>query len=420
METFSLYQLNQYIRRVLALNFSESVWVSGEIAQVSCSRGHYFISLIQKEAEEIVAQADAVLWQRAFRRLQRQMPLDLPGLLTAGIAVKLKVQVDFNERYGLKLVVEDLDPAYTLGQLEMTRRQTLEQLRAGNLIGRNAALPLPPVVQRIALLSSEQAAGLQDYQQHLEQNPYGYRFANTLFPVAVQGQNVASEVGRRLRQLRRRTHEFDCVAIIRGGGSRLDLAAFDQYEICETVAKFPLPVLTGIGHDTDETVLDQVAHRALKTPTAVADFLIERALYFESNLTQLGRLAALHLQQKLQQQNRLLDRQTQQWQLAARQSLFTQNHRLDQLAAEAPRRSTERLRAARAALDQQEALVGLLSPEATLRRGYTLTLANGKPVRSAREVQPGDRLLTRLADGLINSTVQNDEKTPDTSETSGG
>lgn len=405
MEKHTLFELNEFIRRVLSLNLPGPLWISCEIAQSSHSRGHYYLSLVQKNelSDEIVAKAEAVLWQRQARQLRLKLGSAFDALLKEGMAVLIYASVDFHERYGLKLSIQDIDPAYTLGLLEARRRKILERLEAEGLLGKNQQHPLPAVLQRIALISSEQAAGLQDFLQHLRENPYGYRFDCRLFPAAVQGEQAEAETVRQLRQIARQSGRYDAVAIIRGGGARLDLAAFDNYELCKAVAEMPLPVLSGIGHDVDEVLLDKVAHAALKTPTAVADFIIAHNMQFEAGLLQLGQHLSLLANQATRQQALRLERIEQALRYLPRLRLQQQGQQLAQLAAEIPRSSRLRTKAERQALAQFEQIIALVEPEATLRRGFSIAYQDGKAVASADELPPGSRFTLRFRDGEVSS-----------------
>lgn len=408
MEKHTLFELHEHIRRVLALNLPAPVWVSCEIAQANEARGHCFLSLVQKDSgsDAITAQAEGVIWQGQLRKLRRKLGRTLDSLLQDGIEALLLVQVDFHERYGLKLIVEDIDPAYTLGQLELRRRQILERLQSEQLIGRNRRHSLPVAMQRIAVISSETAAGLQDFLQQLRENAYGYQFDCHLFTAAMQGGQTEEEVIRQLRKVERRRAHFDCAAILRGGGARLDLAAFDNYRLCKAVAESTLPVLTGIGHDVDEVLLDKVAHTALKTPTAVADFIIHRNMEFEGHLHQLGQQLRLLASHKAREETLLLERFEQALQYYPRQLLNQQRETINRTAAEIPRLARQRLRQERQRLEQLEQLNQLLSPEATLRRGFSITLKDGKTVRSAQELRDGNRITTRFEDGEVDSVVE--------------
>lgn len=407
MKTYALHEVNEYIRRTLALNLPEALWVRCEIAQVNEARGHYFIELVQKaeDSDEIIAQASAVIWQRSFRQLRGKLGLLIHDLLRDGMEIQLKARIEFNERYGLKFIVEDMDPAYTLGKIEMRRRQTIEALRQANLIEQNARLPLPMILQRIAIISSERAAGYRDFIEHIQENPYGYQFKLQLFSSAMQGELVEQEMRKRLGEIERRQEQFDCVVIIRGGGARLDLAAFDSLTICEAIALFNLPVLTGIGHDVDETVLDLVAHKSLKTPTAVADFIINRNLLFENAIANYSGRIQIYSQQAIQNQQVVLQNFQQKLKNNARQQLREEIRMLDYIQQEIPKFATFQLKTANQILQQLEKMTALLSVEATLKRGFTLTSQDGKVLKSSKDVQPG-ALVTRFADGETNSKVE--------------
>jgi len=406
--TYTLFQLNEFIRRVLTLNLAEPVWISCEIGQANWARGHLFMSLVQKEetSEEVIARSDAVCWQRNYRRLKKRLGKELDSLLTEGMQVRLQVRVQFNERYGLKLLVEDADPSYTLGELERMRRQTLETLQREGLLERNATLSLPPVLQRIAVVSSETAAGYGDFCRQLEQNGFGYRFRADLFPAAMQGQLVEPEVMQQLRRIKPVKQRYDCVVILRGGGARLDLAAFDRRELCRAVAQFPLPVLSGIGHEIDETVLDRVVHTPLRTPTALAEFLIDRAFRFESTLQELGfRLQQLG-RHRLKASDLQLIQLEQSLHYHSRQKVTEQRHQLQQIDQRLPQLTRQHLKDARQTLARLESQVELLAPETALRRGFTLTLKEDRMIGSARQLKAGDHIRIRFGDGEVDGRVE--------------
>jgi len=409
MQTYSLLDLQAYVRRVLALNFQENLWITAEIAQVGRSRGHLFLDLVQKGQEagiEVAAQAQAVLWQRDYQRLRLSVGLALDEVLREGREVRLCVRVDYHERFGLRLLVTDADPTYTFGRLELQRRQTLDTLRQLGLLERNRALPLPLVLQRIAVVTSEGAAGFQDFREHLAQNPFGYAFQCQLFSTAVQGASLESEMIAALETVAAGREQFDCVVVLRGGGARLDLGGFDALELCKTAAALPLPLFTGIGHDMDETVLDLVAHTALKTPTAVADFLVQHNLFFENSLLRLAEHFRASADQHLKLKNLDLANleTTLPWGVWARVRAARQE--VDTAAAALPGLSRRLVRQAADNLYRAEALCTALHPDATLRRGFSLTLKDGKVLTDAETVEPGDVLKTRLRDGVVVSRVE--------------
>ena len=408
MTTYTLYQLNEYIRRVLSLNLSGMIWVSGEIAQIGNSKGHYYIDLIEKaeDSGEIIAKSQAVLWQRTYRRLKRKVGKDLDALLQEGLSIRLKVSVDFHERFGLKLVIEDIDPTYTLGKLEMDRRRTIDELKKLQLLGRNRQLNLPKVLQRIAVISSPNAAGLQDYLGQLRTNPYGYQFENMLFSASVQGQFAEREIIQQLQNIQKKSDKFDLVIIIRGGGAKLDLMAFDQLALSKAVAQFLLPVLTGIGHDVNESVLDLVAHTALKTPTAVADYLVQHNMYFESNLVQYGQKLQQLASLQIREQEYGLNGLSQLIQLKSQNQLKSASQMLTYISNELPNLVQRNIKRELERLNQLESLNQLLSPEAILKRGYSISSKNGQLLRSTEELKAGDVITTRLQNGKVESEVK--------------
>ncbi|MCB0573566.1 MAG: exodeoxyribonuclease VII large subunit, partial [Saprospiraceae bacterium] len=345
------------------------------------------------------AQAQAVLWAGDLRKMRARLASDLDAVLREGQEVKMQITVDFHERYGLKLVIADLDPAYTFGQLELKRRQTIETLRGLDLLERNRRLPLPKVLQRIAVISSENAAGFRDFQEHLTQNAFGYGFSCRLFASSVQGKNAEAELLEALQTID--TTRFDCIVIVRGGGARLDLSAFDGLELCKRVAQMPLPVFTGIGHDVDETVLDLVAHAALKTPTAVADFLLQHNLFFENELLQLAARLRSAGDQQLKISQLELQQAEQAWCWNAGAQLRASFERVDRIAETLPQIVRARLRGQAQKLEAAEAVCLALHPENVLKRGYSMTYKDGKPLMDASEVASGDLLETVLLKGTV-------------------
>ncbi len=268
----------------------------------------------------------------------------------------MQVRPEFHERYGLKLHIIDIDPAHTFGQLDLLRRQTIQTLREQGLFELNRSRPLPPVLQRIAVISSENAAGKQDFQQHLEHNSFGYVFDCQFFEAAVQGKNAAPEIIAALEKIGRMVDKFDCVVIVRGGGARLDLMAFDELALCQTAAKTPLPLLVGIGHEVDESVLDLVAHTAVKTPTAVADFLIQHNLIFEGNILEAAEDLERIAQNVLKIKHLELDRAETTARFSAREQVQEAARSLDFLVEKLPAFSTQTLRLHQQALEKMEAI----------------------------------------------------------------
>lgn len=385
MDQISLLDLNQFVRRVLALNFGEAIWIEAELAQVQQSRGHFYLSLVQKDSDsgQLLAQAEARIWATQLSALRRARGPKITDLLRPGIQLRLRVQAVFHERYGYSLNIKDVDPDFTEGRLEQTRRQTIQQLQLSGDIDRNREHQLNIVPQRLAVISAESAAGWADFNQQIAQNEAAYSFRMQLFTAAMQGENAAAEIAKRLREVGRRQSDFDAVVIIRGGGSKLDLLAFDDLELCRQVALCPLPVISGIGHEIDESILDLVSHTALKTPTAVAAFLLDRAAQLEGMLWQ--------------QQQRL--------QTLARQKIAREQQRLLQIADRVPRVARHQLQRASMLIDKQEKVLDLLDPATVLARGYALVSHEGLAITRASEAPVNGTIDIRWQDGQRQATL---------------
>ncbi len=391
-QSLRLYQLNEYIRRVIALNFSESIWINCEIASYRESRGHAYMELIEKSDldDQIIAQASAAIWRTQLQNIYKKLGHEKESVLQAGKEILIKVKVEFNEKFGLKLIVEDIDLSFTLGKLALRRQEILTELAKLNLIDKNSTLELPLVLQRIAVISSENAAGWQDFKHQLIDNVYGYKFEISLFNSAMQGQQVENEVVEKLKTIIKNKHQFDCVVIIRGGGGKVDLSDFDNLLIAKTIAETPLPVLTGIGHEIDQSITDMVAHTALKTPTAVAEFIIQHCMNFESLIIQTGRLIGDHVISNIQRNNESLEyaRQSLNWSAAA--SLSKSENQLEIIKTQLPLVIKNHLQSRLVKLENIETLLEQLSPEAHFNRGYSIVEYKGKKISLKHKPNVGD------------------------------
>ena len=286
-EKFTLSELNGQVKRVLTNSFTAPVWVVGEIAEINIqSSGHCYLTLIEKGGadERIIAQARATIWSYTFRMLRPYFETTTGQPLTDGLKILVQVSVEFHEMYGFSLNIRNIDPVYTLGDQARKRREIIQRLTDEGVITMNKELELPLAPQRIAIISSPTAAGYEDFMTHLKQNPEGYCFYTRLFPAVMQGNQSEQSIMDALDRIYPYEDFFDMVVIIRGGGSQVDLSCFDNYDVAYHVTQFPLPVLTGIGHEKDDSIVDLVAHTRLKTPTAVAEFLLEGLRSFESNV----------------------------------------------------------------------------------------------------------------------------------------
>lgn len=380
---FSLLELNEHLKRVVAFNMREALWIRCELSDVGSSKGNIYLSLVERSEFKVSARAEAVIWGRTMDELQKRIGDSLWSILQVGRQVLLQVQVEYHEYFGMKLYIKDLDPSVTIGQLELQRAQTLKKLEQEQFTDLNAQVPTVRVWQRVAVISSSTAAGLQDFLQQLQHNPYGYRFEYELFNAVVQGVHVAEEVSNALTAIEARRSEFDCVVIVRGGGARLDLMGFDHYDLCVAIATCELPVLTGIGHDIDETLADVVAYTSLKTPTAVAEYLVQRAADYEATLAQ--------YQLRLQQ--------------LALERLHAQQNIVERLGEQLHHVVEQRLVQAQQDLVQLEEKLRLLDPQCILSRGFALVSdASGAAIHQTTDLQPNQTYTLRLADGTV--TIQ--------------
>ncbi len=403
----SLYELNEYIKRVVSLNFNETLWISCEISQANNSRGHYYLELVQKneDSNEVIAQMSAVIWVKNFLFIKRKLGDVADLILVNGSQVLLKVKLDFNERYGLKLIVEDIDASYTIGQMEIARQKTLERLKKENLIHLNSQNDIPKVIQRVAVISSKTAAGYQDFIQHLTNNSYGYQYKTTLFQTAMQGLNTEKELLQSMNQILENKEHFDVVCIIRGGGSKLDLGSFDNYNIAVAIAQAELPVFCGIGHDIDQTIADIVAFYELKTPTAVADFLIEHNLHFESEIQYKAQNIGQLVQNQIFQYQQDLTRMDDMLKLLPKEMISRAQEQTKYLEIRLKDNFGRKQQEWKTYLNNAEKIIQLSDPKEILKKGYAMITVNDAIVTSAKKLKTGDQVALTLADGKRKATV---------------
>jgi len=285
--TMKLSDLQEEIRKVIQNGFDAPRWISCEIMDISKNySGHCYLDLIEKDekSDKVTARARATIWSSSYRMLKPYFETSTGYELASGIRILVLARVEFHPVYGLSLNIQDIDPTYTLGDVERKKREIIHQLEKEGVLDMNKEIPLPVVPQKIAVVSSMTAAGYEDFMDQLQGNPYGYQFYTRLFPAVMQGENAEQSIIASLEKIFEFESHFDAVVIIRGGGSKSDLACFDSYDLAYHVSQFPLPVITGIGHEQDDTITDLVAHTRLKTPTAVAGFFIDRLASFEGGL----------------------------------------------------------------------------------------------------------------------------------------
>lgn len=385
-QSYSLSELSYLIGDSLAQTMPRTYWVRAEIASMNERGGHCYFELVEKKDVNglLTAKMRAVCWQNLYVMLSSFFSMETGKNLQTGMQILAEVEVSFHAVYGLSLNIVGIDPAYTIGRLHKQREETIERLKKEGVFEMQQLLSLPTLIRSIAVVSSPEAAGYGDFCNQLTANAYGFTYKTTLFPAIMQGERAALSLITALEQVYERQAEFDVVVIIRGGGATTDLTCFDDYLLASTCAQLPLPVLTGIGHHKDTSVVDLVAFQALKTPTAVAEFILSRSM------AQVAKIDGL--QHRLQQ---VLVR------------VVAEQHRaLDQYQRQIYSMFQLRLSRYTDQLNAYEKIIRLLSPESLYKKGYTLTLVNGRRVKSAGEVKQGDVLSTEFMDGKVISIVQ--------------
>jgi exodeoxyribonuclease VII large subunit len=452
-EKMTLTELQLMIRDSLYISLPEMYWVIAEIAEIRENySGHCYLELIEKQSDEknIRSKAKSIIWSSRYRFLKTFFENSTGESLREGIKILVKVKVEYHELFGLSLIISDIEPSFTVGEMAAKRQQVIKRLEDEGVISMNRELDLPVVPRNIAVISSRNAAGYSDFIRHLSSNSFGYVFNTALFDSTMQGSETEQSVINALDAIAEKYELFDVVVIIRGGGSQTDLGWFDNYNIAYHITQFPLPVITGIGHERDVTVADLVAFRSLKTPTAVADFLIDCVAETENHLTdmsreisEMARIITDRYRNRLELSRMRLIPVSRMTLSGAKDHLSVKiieiinlgkevilkagiapsNHRTRLLAAAKTyslNRETDLDRKLKnlitftsnsltknnTVLTQFENSLGILDPENVMKRGYTITTMNGKVIKKANQLIPGDIIDTRFADGDVISSVK--------------
>ncbi len=434
MKALTLLELNGLVRQVIEQVLPQEYWVEAELSECRESRGHCYMELVQKDEYNAtpIARAQAKCWRTQWLLLQPMFERTTGQVLHAGMKLRLKVYAQFHEAYGFSWIVTDIDPTFTLGDMARKRQEIIRRLKAEGVFDLQKELHLPLFCQRIAVISSETAAGYGDFCKQLADNPYGLKFHTQLFPAIMQGEQVEQSIISALNDVysaQGTSHKamFDCVVIIRGGGATADMSGFDTLALAENVAQFPLPIITGIGHDRDECVLDMVSFLRVKTPTAAAQHLIAHAEEILHGLEQAGSDIARYARNKIANSKLQIANMAE-----TIPRLFTivksrqeaQVIQLQQRMANAMMRRIERehtqvktfsmqlsslserlLTQRKHDLSLLSERMKLLDPSLLLRRGYSITMVDGKALRNPHAVAPGDIIETRLEKGIIKSSV---------------
>lgn len=450
-KTLSLYEFQQRLKQGVEGLFPFPIWVVAEISELS-ERQHCYLELVEREetSDKIVAKTRALIWAYTYNILKPYFETTTGYQFSAGLKILINVEVQFSELYGFSLSVKDIDPNYTLGDLQHRRQEILNRLKKEGIFDMNKSLEFPDLPKVVAVISSDKAAGYQDFMQQLHNNGQGYQFYTYLFPAIMQGEQSATAIMQALERIYGCEEVFDAVVIIRGGGAVSDLSCFDDYELAAHIAQFPLPILTGIGHDKDKSIADEVAHRSLKTPTAVADFLLESFQTCEAELWEQfdnfskvvkkhltgqrqrlvysGSLLLHSLPASLREKRQTLTMKGQDFKLLTmkkiasaqklqlelqyhlRQAVEKQRSKniayISYLRQKISHRVQHFITAKKEDIVHQEKIVSLLAPDKLLERGYSITTHNGKIVKDGASLFAGNELVTQLAKGEVKSVVK--------------
>jgi exodeoxyribonuclease VII large subunit len=408
--TYSLYELNSLVRQTIEETMYHEYWVEAELSECRTNRGHCYMELIQKDEQgnTPIARAQARCWQNTWSLLEPYFEQATGQKLHAGLKIRLKVYPQFHEAYGFSWIVTNIDPTFTLGDMARRRQEIIRQLKEEGVFDLQKGLEMSPFCLNIAVISSQTAAGYGDFVNQLADSPYN--FSTRLFPATMQGEQIEQSIISALNQIYEAYEAqeplFDCVVIIRGGGATADLSGFDTLALAENVAQFPLPIITGIGHDRDESVLDMVSHTRVKTPTAAAQYLIENLDATMQRIdTCLDRIM-LYAKGKMETEQLRLARFAERIPALFSLVKVKQDALLDTLSARLSPVVNLTIEKQRHQLQLLEQRAKALDPALLLKRGYSMTLCQGRILRHADSVKPGTEIETRLEQGTIISIVK--------------
>ena len=414
-EHYSLRQLNLLVREAIETELPDEYWVEAELSECRENSGHCYMELIEKDerTNTPIARASAKCWRQTWQMAKPYFERTTGQQLRAGMKVLLKVYAQFHEAYGFSWIVSDIDPTYTLGDMARKRQEIIRQLKEEGVFDLQRELRIPTFAKRIAVISAQNAAGYGDFCRQLEDNDYSFRFEVTLFPAIMQGEQVESSIIAALNAIYEATvpdgepsDPYDCVVIIRGGGATADLSGFDTLALAENVAQFPLPVITGIGHDRDESILDMVANTKVKTPTAAAALLIENLRQVLDRINSAQQHLTTAISTKLSTLNVQLSSLQALIPTLTLRTIGDQRHRIEMQESRLPVAIERRLTSQKHLLESLSLKLQGFDPQLLLSRGYSITLHHGRAVRNPKQLKAGDEIETKVEHGTIRSVVK--------------
>ena len=404
----TLVELNGLVRDAIENALPEEYWVEAELSECREHGGHCYMELIEKDERSAtpVARASAKCWRQTWVMVKPYFEHTTGQQLRAGMKVLLRVYAQFHEAYGFSWIVSDIDPTYTLGDMARKRQEIIRQLKEEGVFDLQRELHIPTFAKRIAVISAEHAAGYGDFCRQLEDNDYGFKFDVTLFPAIMQGEQVEASVVDALNEIYQRISDFDVVCILRGGGATADLSGFDTLALAENVAQFPLPIITGIGHERDESILDMISNTRVKTPTAAAALLTDNLLRVLERLDDAGQRLSYAVNQRINSQKARMATLTTLIPTLALRMVSDQRHRIETTKSRLPIAIERRLTNQKHLLESLSLKLQGFDPQLLLSRGYSITLKDGRAVRDPQQLKPGDEIETRVEKGTIRSVVK--------------
>lgn len=429
-KALTLYELNQMVHETITVAMSDEYWVEAEISDIREVRGHCYMELIQKDeyGNTPLARASAKCWKNKWMYISPHFERITGHILRAGMKILVQVYADFHETYGFSWIITDIDPTFTMGDMARKRQDIIRKLQEAGVLELQKELSLPLFTQRIAVISSEQAAGYGDFCNQLSENDYGFQFKLSLFRSIMQGEQIESSIISALNEINRKIDHFDVVVIIRGGGSTSDLSGFDSLLLAENVANFPLPVITGIGHDRDESVLDLVSHIRVKTPTAVATLLVDHLIEVYNRISDAQEELTQIVQRRIEIEKMRLNVISEKVPVLFSFVSNRQNAWFDNLFLRIQNAITNRIRQTEQHLNSLSEMLSPLyehirlrenhrleilqqkikaqDPMLILNRGYSITTLNGHVIRNAKNLKKGDILCTQMAKGKVTSIIK--------------
>ena len=408
-EFISLKELLVKVKDVITSSFDTTYWICADISDFheDITRGHCYLELVEKNDKKLIeAKVRAAIWANTYRFLKPYFEQQTGQSLRTGMKVLAEVSVTFHELYGLSCVILNIDPTFTIGDMARKKQETIQQLKEDGVWEMNKQVEMPLLIKRIAVISSASAAGFGDFCHQLQSNDRGFQFSFQLFPATMQGEHAAESIIEALDRVFEQKDQYDVVVIIRGGGATTDLLAFDEYDLAYVVAQFPLPILTGIGHERDESVVDMVAHTRCKTPTAVAAFIYEKMLMEETHLLDLEENIKMGISSILEGEKVRLNELSACVVRDCSHRIMVEEQSLTLLGSQLRHAFQERLSRQIHHVELMENTLLHISPEAILRRGYSITTVDGKVLRSVSQVKKGSELRTVVSDGEVRSVVK--------------